>query len=283
MNLSALKTFLTIVEAGSLVNASERLFVSQSTVTSRLQSLEADIGQSLFRRKKTGVTLTAAGIKFKRYAEAMMDLWHQAQQETSLPDGVSSVCNLGCHHDLWEGIGRDLSNNLHRYYPEMALSFMSGQHDQLDQWLATGLIDAALTYRPVSQQHQTIHKLSTEQLILVATKPNNPMRFDPGYIYFDAGQDFGRKHAAAYTDAGIAKVSFSCAMWALDYLLDQGGSVYLPEHLVMPLVECEKLFLVESAPTFSRTAYLITNDLVSTEWSWLDHLSKLYTSGKTIA
>ncbi len=275
MNLSALKTFLTIVETGSLVNASERLFVSQSTVTSRLQSLEADIGQSLFHRKKSGVTLTAAGTKFKRYAEAMIDLWNQAQQETSLPVGVSSVCNLGCHYDLWPGIGRKLSRNLHKDYPKMALSFMPGQHDQLDKWLATGLIDAALTYRPVSQQHQTIHTLGTEQLILVATKPNNPMRFDPSYIYFDAGQDFGRKHAAAYTDAGIAKVSFSCAVWALDYLLDQGGSVYLPEYLVMHLIQDEKLYRVESAPTFSRTAYLITNDLASTEWGWLHHLSKL--------
>ena len=283
MNLSALKTFLAIVETGSLVNASQRLFVSQSTVTSRLQSLEADIGQPLFKRKKSGVTLTAAGSKFKRYAEAMIDLWHQAQQETSLPVGVSSVCNFGCHHDLWPGLGRNLSNNLHRDYPEMALSFMPGQHDQLDQWLATGLIDAALTYRPVSQQHQTIHKLSTEQLILVATKPNNPMRFDPNYIYFDAGQDFARKHAAAYTDAGIAKVSFSCAVWALDYLLDQGGSVYLPEHLVMPLVANEQLFIVDSAPKFSRNAYLISNDAVSTDWDWLDHLSKLFKSEKTIA
>jgi len=283
MNLAALKTFLAIIETGSLVNASERLFVSQSTVTSRLQALEADIGQSLFHRKKSGVTLTAAGIKFKRYAEAMTDLWHQARQETSLPDGVSTVCNFGCHPDLWPGVGRSLSHQLHNNYPDIALSFMPGQYDQLNLWLATGLIDAALTYRPVTQEHQTIHKLSTEQLILVATKPNNPMRFDPHYIYFDAGQDFGRKHAAAFTDAGIAKVSFSCAVWALDYLLEEGGSVYLPEQMVKPLIDRNELFIVENAPQFSRTAYLISNDLVSEEWGWLDQLSKLIAMGKIIA
>ncbi|MGB1318292.1 MAG: hypothetical protein ACPG5W_08800, partial [Flavobacteriales bacterium] len=87
--------------------------------------------------------------------------------------------------------------------------------------------------------------------------------------------DFGRKHAAAYTDAGIAKVSFSCAAWALDYLLDHGGSAYLPEHLVMPFVKEEKLFLIDNVPEFSRAAYLITNDLASSGWSWLDELSSL--------
>lgn len=275
MNLASLNTFLAIIETGSLVNASERLFVSQSTVTSRLQTLEADIGQTLFHRKKSGVTLTAAGLKFKRYAEAMTDLWQQAQQETALPVGVNSICNFGCHHDLWAGIGRTLSRNLRQNYPDIGLSFMSAQHDQLNQWLGTGFIDAALTYRPVSQQHQTIHKLMTEKLILVATKPNNPMRSDPHYIYFDAGQDFGRKHAAAYTDAGIAKVSFNSAVWALDYLLDQGGSVYLPEHLVTPLIETNTLYFVNDAPQFSRNAYLITNDSVVSEWDWLNSLSEL--------
>ncbi|MGB1309814.1 MAG: LysR family transcriptional regulator [Leucothrix sp.] len=275
MNLAGLNTFLAIVETGSLVKASERLFVSQSTVTSRLQTLETDIGQPLFHRKKSGVTLTAAGLKFKRYAEAMTDLWRQARQETSLPIGVSSVCNIGCHYDLWSPIGRPLSENLHQHYPEVALSFMPGQHEQLTQWLATGLIDAALSYRPVSQQHQTIHKLGSESLILVATKPDNPMRFDPHYIYFDAGQDFGRKHAAAYTDAGIAKISFSCAKWALDYLIKQGGSAYLPEYLVRPLIHDKRLFIIEEAPKFSRMAYLITNDAAVTEWGWLDALSEL--------
>lgn len=275
MNLASLNTFLAIIETGSLVNASERLFVSQSTVTSRLQTLEADIGQALFHRKKSGVTLTAAGMKFKRYAEAMTDLWQQAQQETALPIGVNSICNFGCHHDLWSGIGQSLSRNLRQNYPDIGLSFTSGQHDQLNQWLGTGLIDAALTYRPVSQQHQTIRKLTTENLILVATKPNNPMRSDPHYIYFDAGQDFGRKHAAAYTDAGIAKITFNSAVWALDYLLDQGGSVYLPEHLITPLLYEKKLYLVEGAPQFSRNAYLITNDEVAKHWDWLNVLPQL--------
>ena len=279
MNLSALNTFLAIVETGSLVKASERLFISQSTVTSRLQSLEADIGQQLFHRKKSGVTLTTAGIKLKRYAEAMTDLWRQAQQETSLPVGVSSICNIGCHPDLWTLIGRKLSNNLHQQHPDMAMSLTQGQHGQLNQWLSTGLVDIAFTYRPVTQQNQTILKLGTEKLVLVATKPNNPLRFDPHYIYFDAGQDFGRKHAAAYTNAGIAKVSFSSATWALDYLLDQGGSIYLPEHLVKVLLSNEKLFLVPNAPSFDRNFYLISNDGVSSQWDWLDSIDTLIGQG----
>ena len=47
MNISALKTFLTVVDLGNLNKAAERLNVTQSTVTARLDSLEEALGQRL--------------------------------------------------------------------------------------------------------------------------------------------------------------------------------------------------------------------------------------------
>ena len=54
MNLVALQTFLAIVRTGSLVRASTAMNVTQSTVTSRLQTLEAELGQILVLRQKNG-------------------------------------------------------------------------------------------------------------------------------------------------------------------------------------------------------------------------------------
>ena len=77
MNPTDLRTFLAIAETGSLVRASERLSVTQSTVTARLRNLEDELGQKLFYRHKSGAKLTSAGVRFKRYAEAMASLWRQ--------------------------------------------------------------------------------------------------------------------------------------------------------------------------------------------------------------
>ena len=57
MNLAGLQTFLAILNAGSLARASEQLHVGQSTVTARLQKLEEEIGQTLFHRQKSGVSV----------------------------------------------------------------------------------------------------------------------------------------------------------------------------------------------------------------------------------
>jgi len=269
MNLAALQTFLAIVETGSLVRASQRLNVTQSTVTARLKGLEAELGQTLLYRQKSGVSLTSAGYKFKRYADAMTGLWRQARQETSLPPGIESVCNMGCQMDLWPGLGRPLFGEIRRDHPATALSVWPGEQAELDTWIGTGLIDAALTYRPTAHENRTTHALRPERLILVSTRPDSPMRFDPGYVYVDAGEDFGRYHAAAYADAGTARISFGSASWALDYLLDHGGSAYLPERLAAPHRAAGRLHRIAGAPDFTRSTYLITNDAAAAGWPWL--------------
>ncbi len=87
----------------------------------------------------------------------------------------------------------------------------------------------------------------------------------------DAGEDFGRRHAAAYADAGIAKVSFGCSIWAIDFLMDRGGSAYLPERIAAAHCNSGQLHRVD-APIFTRSTYLVTNDQAAQAWSWLAEL-----------
>jgi DNA-binding transcriptional LysR family regulator len=276
MNLNAVRTFLAIVETGSLVRASERLNVTQSTVTARLKGLEAELGQTLLHRQKSGVSLTANGFRFRRYAEAMVGLWKQAHKETSLPEGAGAVCNLACHIDLWPLAGRGMIEDIRKAYPATVISAWPGDVTQLEQWLETGLIDAALTYRRTAQRQQTIHELGTERLMLFSTRSGSPARFDPGYVYVDLGGDFGRQHSINYADADVAKLTFGCAVWALDHILDHGGSAYLPEHLTAPLLAKGKLHLVADAPVYERQRFLITNDMAAEDWPWLADLVSRY-------
>lgn len=259
MNLSTLQTFRAIVQTGNLVRAAEKLNVTQSTVTARLNALEQDLGQKLFHRRKSGAQLTSSGFKFQRYAELMIDLWRQARQETSLPDGIKGVCNLGCHVDLWPELGRETFMSLRRRHPSLALSAWSGEQPDLDRWLGTGLVDAALTYSSKVHENQTIQTLEADKLILVSRKPRRLMRWDPEYIYVDSGEEFRRRHAETYPESETPIVTFGCAVWALDYLLEAGGSAYLPARLAEPVIARGDIHRVPDAPVFERRVYLVTN------------------------
>ena len=269
VSLVLVKTFLTIVETGSLVKASRYLNITQSTVTSRLKSLEAEVGQKLLHRQKSGIVLTASGIKFHRYAEAMANMWQQAMIETSLPKGMEAVCNLGCHPDLWPQVGRALVKKIGTEHPTTAMTVHTSDSSKLAEWLSVGVIDAALTYQSVLSHNMLNFELESEKLALYSTTPQSPVKGDPNYIYFDAGPEFGSQHATAYADAGIAKHTFASANWVLDFLLDHGGSAYLPTGLAHPFLQQKQLFCLSDAPQFHRNVYFVANATALPNWPWL--------------
>ena len=270
MQLTELQTFLTILEQGSLVRASETLNVTQSTVTARLKSLESELDQVLINRQKSGATPTAAGVRLQRYASTIANLWGQARREIALPQGYSTMCNFGCNADLWDVIGEQLFNYIDSTVADSAVAISIGNDKELSEWLNAGLIDIALTYRSQANPTQQSFPLHEDRLVLVSTDSNSPVRFDPDYIFVEAGEDFGREHTATYADADTARISFNNAKVALDYMVRQGGSAYLPQRIVIDPIKNKQLFELDSAPVFSRQSYLICNTNVISNWPWFD-------------
>jgi len=278
MNLAAINTFLAIVETGNLNHAAERLNVTPSTVTARLNRLEREIGQTLFLRRKSGAELTSAGFKFERYAQLMSDLWRQARQESSLPPEIASVCNLGCSFDLWPVAGRRFADHVHAVAKRVALAVWPGSEDDLDKWLGSGLIDAALCTTVRLRAGWIAHELPPERLVLVATTPRQRVRSDPDYVYVDAGEDLRRAHAEAYVDADMPKTTFASTAWALDHILRHGGSAHLPEDLVAPHVRAGRLHSVPDTPVFERPRHIVTAASKTEQWPWFDGARAAITS-----
>ncbi|MEL7465486.1 MAG: LysR family transcriptional regulator [Pseudomonadota bacterium] len=273
MNDAALRTFIAIAEEGSLVRASERLNVTQSTVTARLQTLEAELGQPLFTRGKSGARLTAAGARFRRYAEAMTSLWGQARQDVGLPEGVTGVCNIASHPDLWNGFGAPAAEAIRK--AGCAVAAWPCDARELDGWLGSGLADFALAHQPSGREGVSNRSLGAEPILLYSTDANAPLRFDPKYVFVDNGEAFGRAHHAAYADADTARLSFGSAHWALAHLEANGGSAYLPRSVAA--ASRRVLFEVRDAPAFSRAVFLVTLDRVAATWPWLEKVAEALT------
>ena len=74
MDTELARTFLTVITSGSFISAADRLHVSQSTVSTRIHTLEDQLGCTLFVRNKAGTTLTSAGRQFQRHAATSFEL-----------------------------------------------------------------------------------------------------------------------------------------------------------------------------------------------------------------
>jgi DNA-binding transcriptional LysR family regulator len=283
MNLEALRTFLQVVETRSLVAASRRLHVTQSTVTARLNALEKEIGQKLLHRGKSGAELTSAGFAFERYAQVMTQLWRQARYEVSLPKGFEGVCNVGLEFDLWRGVGQRFLDHLRRHRPKIALALWPGEHRQVDRWLKTGLIDLAFCYLPPSAEGFASRVLFDDELILVSSARRSPAALGTGYVYVDHGDEFRRQHAAAFPGENTSALTIASSDWAVDHLLSNGGSGYLPRRHVGELIRQGRLHAVKGVPSFKRRVYLVEATQTVARWAWYEPAIGAVTSPRTRA
>lgn len=82
MNLTDIETFLTIVETRNITKTAESLFVTQPTVSRRLQNLEEELGFALLRRKKgiKQIELTEKGEAFVLVAERWLSVWQEVER-----------------------------------------------------------------------------------------------------------------------------------------------------------------------------------------------------------
>jgi DNA-binding transcriptional LysR family regulator len=277
MNIVLARTFLEIIECGNLNKAADRLHVTQSTVTMRIKALETIIGQQLFIRNRSGAELTSAGAKFRRYAELLVQVWQQAQQEITLPKDFNATINIGIAPYLWVGLGAEWVLWLRRQLPDVALAVQAGEPSILLHGLSHGLLDIALEYDPQTRPGFMVEPLFEERLVLVSDRPRGPVKWHPLYVYVDWGSGFRKAHSIAFPDEQTPGVSLppDCA---LSFIFAYGGSGYFPSRLVNCYIREEKLFKVHGAREFQRQVYVVYSEKAASV-SWfgkaLDGLRRL--------
>ncbi len=121
MNIELARTFLEIVSTGSFARAADRLHVTHSTVTMRIKTLESLLNQRLLIRNKTGVTLTASGVRFQRFAEALVRTWQLTRREMTLASGLDGILSFGADPALWDDLLYDWVCTMRRQRPEIAM------------------------------------------------------------------------------------------------------------------------------------------------------------------
>ena len=73
MTIKQLKYLIAVAEAGSITEASKRLFIAQPSLTASIQELEKEYNINIFTRSKKGIKLTNDGEEFLGYARQVLD------------------------------------------------------------------------------------------------------------------------------------------------------------------------------------------------------------------
>src|SRR5690606_37004719 len=135
MDTELARTFLSVVSAGTSGKAAETLFVTQSTVSARIQSLEQQLGCRLFERNKAGTTLTPAGRLFQKHATALLRTVERARQDAGVAQGFRASLTLGGRIGVWEGLLLPCLGDFRNRAPDVAVRAEIGFEEELMQGL----------------------------------------------------------------------------------------------------------------------------------------------------
>jgi DNA-binding transcriptional LysR family regulator len=89
-----LRSFVAIVDTGSMLSASEHVFVTQSALSLQIKRLEELLQQTLFRRDGRRLSLTPAGGLLLDYARRMLALHDEAVAAVS-DNGFTAPARMG--------------------------------------------------------------------------------------------------------------------------------------------------------------------------------------------
>ncbi len=256
MDLELLRTFLELNRTRHFGRTAEALFLTQAAVSSRLKSLETQLGVTLFERSRREMRLTPEGSRLIRHSESMIAAWRVARQDVSLAEASEQLV-IGGSLRLWDVLLQRWLHDLRRANASLAIIAEAQSPDLLTRKLIDGTLDVAIMLEPAQLDIMQVREIATIEFMLVSSHPGLDVEtaLQQDYIYVDWGLSFALDHRRAFPDAPESMTRVSHAKMALEYITSMGGSAYLPGRMVARDVELGLLHDVVDAPVFLRQAY----------------------------
>lgn len=183
MTFSKYEIFNTVVELGNLTRTAEKLNLTQSGVSYAISSLESELGISLLKRNRSGISLTSNGERILVHIQRILKDNELLQQELTaikrINTGTIRIGTLSSVSTQWlPGI----LSCFHTTYPLIEIKTYLGCYDEISTWISNGTIDFGFTSLPTAKPFDTM-PLKKDKLV-VLLPPNHPLQ-DQKIITFD--------------------------------------------------------------------------------------------------
>jgi DNA-binding transcriptional LysR family regulator len=171
MEIRQIRALLAVIKEGNFSRAAERLNLTQPSLSARIQQLEKNLGEELFRRDKRPIVMTAAGELFADYAEraiTILDAGAEAVRSTHL--GVSGRVSICCPFSLATYLMPQVVNHFSHTYPSIELYLQTGHSDYAVSQLLDGLVNLAFaaTFPRLLTKTQTLLRFHDEMIVAVS-------------------------------------------------------------------------------------------------------------------
>jgi DNA-binding transcriptional LysR family regulator len=240
-----LRTFVTVVDNGSMAAAARLLNITPAAVAQQIHSLERQVGAPLIARAGRTVSVTEAGTRILERARAMLrdvaDL-----RAVATDDGTSGELRLGAGTTALTGILPDILMRTVARFPQISVFIKPGYSVDLHRAVESGELDAAIVLEAPFALHKTCgwELLREEPLVVLAPEsmagcdPHELLATQP-LIRYDRNQ-WGGHQVDEYLRMARIKPRERCELNALNaiaVMVDRGLGVSLVPDWARPWPE----------------------------------------------
>ncbi len=257
MNLDLIETFLDIAQTRNFNRSAERLNITQSTVSSRIRTLEQGLGTQLFERGRTGAELTAEGRRFESYARNIRLSWNLARQDLGMPEGYDGILRVAAQVSLRENLLHHWVVWLRQEFPKTGIHVEADYSIRMIDDIMFGNLDIGVLYTPQYLPDLEITHFLDEKFMMISSEETrlDDLKLE-SYIRMGYSPHFITRHVELLPRLQNAPLSMGLYALAEDFIKSRGGACYLPLNIAQKLIANDDFFAVADAPEITQPVYI---------------------------
>lgn len=264
MELDYLREFVVLAQTGNFMEAADKLYTSQSTLSKHIQSIESELGVPLFDRTTRKVRISKFGEMLLPYAKQIVELQDKyiAILQSSLQTD-QEVLTIGSIPALAQYNITDIFMNFKKSRPQSTINVMQGGSEEMKEMLRQKKCDLAFirfageadddlvtipyavdtlvavlpTAHPLAKQKTLSLRMLADENFLLTAKQTMLYR-----LSLDACRQSGFEPKIAYTDHNLGNLC--------DLVIKGMGVALLMKQLAL-YVSCPKVVIVDITPPVS--------------------------------
>lgn len=175
MELRILRYFLMVVQEQNISRASERLHISQPTVSRQLKDLEDELGITLFERGSRTIQLTEEGQYLADQARQILALTDKTLDNIHKEKDISGSVYIGSAESKMIITVAQSIHHLREIHPNILVNMISTDAINIKQKLENGVYDFGIVMEPFDKTDYDFVKLLGESSWGVLTLNSSPL------------------------------------------------------------------------------------------------------------
>lgn len=170
MNFATLEYFEALAQERSFTKASERLHITQQSLSSHIAKLEKELGCQLVVRH-VPLELTYAGEVFLGYASSLRDQYTTMQHEfLDISQNDEGILRVGIAFTRGRTILPDIIMAFQEKHPYIRIALVEATNEALRQKLVEGDIDLAIAFFPTSLPGVILRDFYQEEVVILVLR-----------------------------------------------------------------------------------------------------------------